>query len=125
MEKENVLKQSAIAASEMAYAPYSNFRVGVSLITEDGQVFSGCNVEHAVYSLGICAERSAIFQAVGAGHRRIDGIVIYTPTEEPTLPCGACREVLHEFGSTAEILSFTPIAEERNTIQDLLPKDIK
>ncbi|MBI4091945.1 MAG: cytidine deaminase [Candidatus Levybacteria bacterium] len=125
MEKESILKRRAVEASEKAFAPHSKFKVGASLITEDGEVFSGSNVEPITLSLGICAERNVVFQAVGSGHKKITGIVIYTPTEEPTLPCGACRELISEFGSDAEILSFTPTSEERNTIQDLLPKELE
>lgn len=125
MDKENLLKRRAIKASETAFAPHSGFKVGASLITEDGEIFSGSNVEPVVVSLGICAERNVVFQAVGSNHQKIAGIVIYTPTDEPTLPCGACRELISEFGADAEILSFTPTSEERNTIRDLLPKELE
>ena len=124
MDKESLLKRRAIEASGTAFAPHSDFKVGASLISDDGKVFSGSNVEPVVVSLGICAERNVIFQAIGAGHRKIAGIVIYTPTDEPILPCGACRELISEFGPDAEILSFTPTTEERNTIPDLLPKEL-
>ncbi|MGE5620269.1 MAG: cytidine deaminase [Sphingomonadaceae bacterium] len=116
------LREAAQAAAERAYAPYSRFRVGAAVLTEDGEVFGGCNVECASYSLTICAERNAIFHAVAAGHRKVAAVAIYTPTADPTPPCGACRQVLSEFGPEAEILSFSEGgAEFRAHLGDLLP----
>src|SRR5215467_2163903 len=91
---------------QQAYAPYSNFFVGAALLTERGNIFTGCNVENASYGLTICAERNAVFQAVArsTGPLRIKAVVIYTPTDRPTAPCGACRQVLNEFGPDAEVL---------------------
>ena len=89
-----------------AYAPYSNFHVGAAIQLSDGRVFTGCNVENASYGLTICAERNAIFQAVAGGSQQITAVVIYTPTANPTAPCGACRQVINEFGPNAEIYSF-------------------
>ena len=103
-EQTRTLTDAAKAASEKAYCPYSEFRVGAAVLTEDGAVISGCNVENASYGLTICAERNAIFRAVGEGQRRILAVVVYTPTPRPTAPCGACRQVIHEFGPGAEIL---------------------
>src|SRR5579864_6622228 len=92
------LLRAARSASRQAYCPYSRFAVGAALLSADGRVFAGCNVENASYGLTICAERNAIFQAVAAGERRIQAIAIYTPTPTPSAPCGACRQVLYEFG---------------------------
>ena len=91
--------------SENAYCPYSRFRVGAVVMTESGAHFTGCNVENASYGLTICAERNAIFQMIAQSHRHIHLVVIYTPTPTPTAPCGSCRQVIHEFGPEATIIS--------------------
>jgi cytidine deaminase len=91
--------------AKRAYAPYSRFPVGAVLVTTDGQLFDGCNVENASYGLTICAERSAVFQMVAHGKKDIESIVIYTPTPIPTAPCGACRQVIHEFNPDALVVS--------------------
>src|SRR6516162_6647478 len=100
-EEKNRLLVSARDAGKLAYCPYSNFRVGAAALA-GGRVFIGCNVENASHSLSICAERTAIFNAVAAGYRRIDAIAVVcldmidgcTPT-----PCGACRQVIAQFGA--------------------------
>lgn len=97
--------ERAKAVSERAYSPYSRFRVGAVLLTDDGQMFDGCNVENASYGLTICAERNAVFQMVARARRRIVAVVIYTPTPQPTAPCGACRQVINEFSPDALIVS--------------------
>jgi cytidine deaminase len=91
--------------SEQAYCPYSRFRVGAVVLTEDGQLFEGCNVENASYGLTICAERNAIFQMAARGARKIVAVVIHTPTPTPVAPCGACRQVVREFGPDALVVS--------------------
>lgn len=94
------LKQKAIQAASNAYAPYSKFKVGCALLTQSGNIYVGCNVENASYGLTICAERNAIAQAVNQeGQIKIQSLVVYTPTATPTPPCGACRQVIHEFGN--------------------------
>ena len=112
---------AARGMQEHAYCPYSNYRVGAALETQDGTVFLGCNVENASYGLTICAERAAIFAAVGAGARRFRRIVIATDSEPPAPPCGACRQVLAEFGSELEVESVGPSQSKRWRIGDLLP----
>jgi cytidine deaminase len=91
------LQQAAKAAAAKAYAPYSGFRVGAAIWTDKG-LFTGANVENASYGLTNCAERTAIFAAAAAGARRLTCVVVYTPTPQPTAPCGACRQVIFEFG---------------------------
>ncbi|MFV8826692.1 cytidine deaminase [Alkalihalobacterium sp. APHAB7] len=87
----------AKAAREKAYVPYSKFPVGAALLTKDGQVYKGCNIENASYGLTNCAERTAIFKAVSEGINNFTAIAIVADTERPVPPCGACRQVLTEF----------------------------
>ncbi|MFN6106621.1 MAG: cytidine deaminase [Planctomycetaceae bacterium] len=91
--------------AQLAYCPHSHFPVGAVVEAEGGELFVGCNVENASFGLTICAERNAAFQMVSHGHRQILTVVIYTPTAEPTAPCGACRQVLNEFGPRARVVS--------------------
>lgn len=115
------LKAAAEAARANAYAPYSKFRVGAALEAADGTVFVGCNVENASYGLTNCAERAAIEAAVVAGHRAFRRIVIVTDAEAPVSPCGACRQVLREFGPHLDVISYGTATEQRWTMTDLLP----
>ena len=105
-----------------AYAPYSRFYVAAAVQCVDGQVFTGVNVENASYGLTQCAERSAICAAISNGAKAIATVVIYTPTAEPTSPCGACRQVIREFSSDARIISVCdgPLKLD-TTIKELLP----
>ncbi|MES1166831.1 MAG: cytidine deaminase, partial [Pseudomonadota bacterium] len=91
-------------AAAGAYAPYSRFRVGAAVLTGSGKIFAGCNVENASYGLCNCAERTAIFTAVAAGERKIAAVAVCTRTPIPTAPCGACRQVIHEFGPRALVI---------------------
>ena len=105
-----------------AYCPYSGFRVGAAVLTDGGEVFAGCNVENASYGLTICAERNAVFQMVAKGGGRIRLVVIYTPTPEPVAPCGACRQVINEFGPAARVISVCDGPGRIDTTMDkLLP----
>lgn len=116
------LRQSAAAAAERAYCPYSRFPVGAAVLTADGSIFAGGNVENASYGLTNCAERSAIFAAVSSGHRRILAVAVYTPTAVATPPCGACRQVINEFGADAWVFSFAREGEPlRYRVSELLP----
>lgn len=94
------LKVKAVAMLDMAYVPYSHFPVGAALECEDGAVFTGCNIENSSYGLTNCAERTAAFKAVSEGHRRFKRIVIAGRSDDYCYPCGACRQVLYEFGPT-------------------------
>jgi cytidine deaminase len=100
------LEAAARAAAKSAYSPYSKFKVGAAVLAGSGKIHAGGNIENASYGLSICAERTAIFTAVAAGERALEALAVYTPTPAPTMPCGACRQVLHEFGSQALVISF-------------------
>jgi cytidine deaminase len=104
-ERKRLVAAARIAASR-AYCPYSKFPVGAAVLTADGEVFSGCNVENASYGLTICAERNAVFHAVArcVNPLFVRAVVVFTPTQSPTAPCGACRQVLNEFGPDCEVL---------------------
>jgi cytidine deaminase len=117
------LESAARSAAGRAYAPYSDFRVGAAVLGESGKIHSGCNVENASYGLTSCAERNAIFTAIGAGERAIRAVVIYTPTGKATAPCGACRQVIREFGPDALVISVCDgDGRIESTIGELLPK---
>lgn len=104
-----------------AHAPYSEFRVGAALEAADGRVFTGCNVESASYGLTICAERVAVGAAVAGGARRFRRIVVASETDPPAAPCGACRQVLAEFGLDVDVIAVGPASERRWTLRELLP----
>jgi cytidine deaminase len=125
---EPVLAEMAAAAREAAgkaYCPYSRFSVGAAVLTDTGTIVSGCNVENASYGLTICAERNAIFQAVvrEPGPPVIHAVVVYTPTDRPTAPCGACRQVINEFGPQAIVVSICDGEERISTSLDRLLPD--
>jgi cytidine deaminase len=113
---------AARRAREYADAAFSNFKVGAALETADGTVVTGCNIENATYGLTICAERVAMFKALSEGHRAFTRIAIVADTEQPTPPCGACRQILWEFGGNLEI-KLGNLTKESGThrLQDLLP----
>lgn len=116
-----LLRERAMAAMERAYAPYSNFRVGAALLATDGSVTEGCNVENASYPAGICAERAAMSAAVARGIQTFRAIAIATEAEEPTPPCGVCRQFMVEFAPELEIISVTRSgAEARWSLGELL-----
>jgi len=107
-------------ARDTAYAPYSGFAVGAALRTKSGRVHSGSNVENASYGVTICAERVAIFKAVSAGEREFEALAVVSETVAP--PCGACRQVLAEFGlDTKVIIAGLDDSQEVHTVRDLLP----
>jgi len=116
------LKQIARDISKNAYAKYSNFPVGAAFSDEHGKIYSGVNVENSSYGLTLCAERNAIAHAVSQGPCTIETLVVYTPTQIPTPPCGACRQVIAEFSKTAKIVLICDSDETvTTTIGELLP----
>ena len=122
-EREALLASSK-RAYENAYAPYSNFRVGAAILLEDGEIFSGCNVENASYGLTNCAERSAIFAAVsarGGKQVRIRAVAVSNDRGVSCSPCGACRQVIREFGPDAEVFYVGANGIQQNSLRDLLP----
>jgi cytidine deaminase len=106
-----------------AHAEYSNFKVGAALETADGTIVTGCNIENATYGLTVCAERVAMFTALAAGHRTFRRIAIVCEPHEPTPPCGACRQILWEFGGDLELILANLRRETgRHQLADLLPQ---
>ena len=117
------LIDAATAVRENSYAPFSNFRVGASLETDDGEVIAGCNVESASYGLTVCAERVAIWKAISQGKRKIKHIAVVADTEELTPPCGVCRQIIWEFGGDIPvILANLKGKTEVVQMRDLLPR---
>jgi len=115
------LVQRAREAMRHAWAPYSSFHVGAAIEAADGAVYVGCNVESASYGLTICAERMALGAAVVGGARQLKRIVITTDVDPPAAPCGACRQLLAEFGLGLEVTAVGPFTQKRWTLAALLP----
>ncbi|MEC8192729.1 MAG: cytidine deaminase [Myxococcota bacterium] len=121
-DKDRALLEQAFAVQANAHAPFSNYPVGSAVRTEDGTVFTGCNVESASFSLTCCAERVAVFKAVSEGHTRMMSCAIVTIEDEPALPCGACRQVLWEFGGDLRIVLGNAAGKTRVLqLADILP----
>ena len=122
MASSDALVDVARRAREHAVATFSHFKVGAALETADGTVVTGCNVENATYGLTICAERVAMFKALSDGHRAFTRIAIVADTADPTPPCGACRQILWEFGGDLEVVlaNLTEI-KGHHRLKDLLP----
>jgi len=119
---ESALLKAAATARLQAYAPYSNFPVGAALLARDGRIFSGCNVENLSYGLTICAERNALFAAVAAGVREFSAIAIVADTREPISPCGACRQVMAEFGDFKLVCATLDGKIFASSVSELLPR---
>ncbi len=119
------LVRAARAARELAYAPYSDFKVGAVVLAKDGRVFAGCNVENAAFGLCNCAERTALFAAVAAGCRPGDftHLAVVADTPGPVPPCGACRQVMHEIGGPSMIVVQSNLRGDtlQTTVAQLLP----
>ena len=104
MSASDALVAAARTARLNAHADYSGFKVGAALETEDGTIVTGCNIENATYGLTLCAERVAMFKAISEGHRSFRRVAIVADTDNPTPPCGACRQILWEFGGDLEVI---------------------
>jgi cytidine deaminase len=122
MATENELVLAAADARSRAIAPYSHFAVGAALETADGAIVTGCNIENATYGLTLCAERVAMFKALSDGQQRFARVVVVADTAAPTPPCGACRQILWEFGGDLEvILANLTGVHARYRLKDLFP----
>jgi cytidine deaminase len=116
------LVEAAKSASRNAHAPYSSFHVGAALLTVDGEIAVGCNVENATFGATVCAERNAISNAVVAGWRNFRALVVITPATTPVAPCGLCRQVLAEFCEDLDIMMVNEAGEELHlSLAELLP----
>ncbi len=120
--KPEKLITMAMSARQNAYVPYSSFAVGAALLAGSGDVYTGCNVENSSYGLTVCAERVALFTAVARGERKFTALAVVAGTEEYCSPCGACRQVLAEFGGDTKVyLANRHGAYRETTVAELLP----
>jgi cytidine deaminase len=126
-KRRPMLMRSARAAMKKAYAPYSKFHVGAAVLTKDGQVFSGCNVENASYGMTNCAERTAIFSAVAQLGPKLEVTAVAVANDHgvPCSPCGACRQVIYEFGPDAIVFFQGAEGEKQAHITELLPEGFR
>ena len=117
------LFQEAVNASSHSYSKYSGFHVGAALLTEDGKIFTGCNIENASYSMTICAERTAIFKAVSEGYTKFAAIAVAGSSDDdfsvPCTPCGACLQVMSEFCDNEFVVI---LADRAHKLSEFLPK---
>ncbi|MCX6552135.1 MAG: cytidine deaminase [Acidobacteria bacterium] len=122
MADDATLVQTARAARERAFAPYSKFKVGAALEAADGMIITGCNVENSTYGLTVCAERVAVLKAVSEGYREFRRVAVVADTRAPTPPCGPCRQILWEFCGDIEVV-LANLTEEtgRYRLKELLP----
>ena len=119
------LLEQALLVREKAYAPYSKFKVGAAVRGGSGHIHTGCNVENASYGLTSCAERNAIYQAIAQGEQNLKEILVLADTKEPVVPCGACRQVMQEFGITVVYRANINGLLVCNTLEELLPLGFK
>lgn len=120
--KTQELIRLAKEVREKAHAPYSNFKVGAALLTEDGRVFTGCNVENASYGDALCAEKVAIIKAIAEGADQFSKLVVITDAPEPASPCGSCRQILFEFSpELLVVMANLEGVKREKTIKELLP----
>lgn len=117
------LIKAARQVREKAYAPYSGFSVGAAALGEDGHIYTGCNVENVSYGLANCAERTAIFKSVSEGNKKFRAVTVFADTEEFCSPCGACRQVIAEFGKDILVIQVNSRDDYIiNTVSELLPR---
>jgi len=126
-QKISLLIEEARKAREFAYAPYSHFFVGAALMTNDGHIFSGCNVENSNFSATICAERTALVKAVSEGFQEFLAIAVIADRPLPTSPCGQCRQALSQFGLDIDVIMATTQNDEIEVMKlsELLPKSYR
>ncbi|QFY82650.1 cytidine deaminase [Bacillus subtilis] len=122
MNRQELITE-ALKARDMAYAPYSKFQVGAALLTKDGKVYRGCNIENAAYSMCNCAERTALFKAVSEGDTEFQVLAVAADTPGPVSPCGACRQVISELCTKDVIVVLTNLQGQikEMTVEELLP----
>ncbi|MEE8564043.1 MAG: cytidine deaminase [Atribacterota bacterium] len=124
MKKEyRKLIKEAEKAKKMAYAPYSKFKVGAAVLSVGGEIFTGCNIENASFGLAVCAERVAIFKAISEGSTKFEAIAVIGDTDKPCSPCGACRQVISEFGEDIPLIMANLKGDVKiKKIKELLPE---
>lgn len=123
IEREEELIREAFAAREFASAPFSKYKVGSALLSADGTIFRGCNVENSTYALTVCAERVALLTAIAAGHRKFKAVAVATINEVPAPPCGPCRQLLYEYCGDIDVILANPAGNVRRfTLGALLPE---
>lgn len=117
------LTEAARKAAQNAHCPYSHFAVGAAVLTDDGKIYAGCNVENAAYAVVICAESNAVSTAIAQGATALRAVLVYTPGDQVVTPCGVCRQILNEFGADIDVFMVTGKGETLNTnLQTLLPR---
>ncbi|MCD8480402.1 MAG: cytidine deaminase [Candidatus Cloacimonetes bacterium] len=119
------LLEIARKAAELAYAPYSGYKVGSAVLCKDGSIYSGCNIENASYSLTLCAERTAIFKAISEGKKEFEAIAIYVDSDIVFPPCGACRQVISEFAPSIPVVYANREETVESSMDLLLPGAFK
>ncbi len=122
LEQKQLMKH-AVEARGTAYTPYSKFPVGAALITEDGSLYTGCNIENAAYPVSLCAERVAIFKAISDGHKKFKSLAVAADTGRPVPPCGSCRQVMSEFFDSSVAIYTTNLNGDSKTftMDEILP----
>lgn len=120
-ERDQNLYKAAVEARENSYSPYSHFAVGAAVRTAAGKIYKGCNIENGSYGLTVCAERNAIFAAVGAGERELTELCVVADTSGPVSPCGACRQVMSEFKISRIILTNLKGDVKEMSLEEILP----
>ena len=123
MNQDSELIEAAERVRELAYAPYSNFRVGAAVRTKSGKIFTGCNIESAAYSGTVCAERVAIWKAISEGEKEFENLAVVADTPELTPPCGVCRQIIWEFCGDVPV-TFANLKGDVETVsmKELLPR---
>ena len=115
--------KEAEKARKRAYTPYSKFKVGAAVLSVDGEIFTGCNIENASFGLAVCAERVAIFKAISEGSTKFEAVAVIGDTDKPCSPCGACRQVISEFGEDIPLIMANLKGDVKiKKIKELLPE---